>query len=107
MAPVHLKARRTPAGIRLTWVRRTRRDGDAWEPLDIPLGEERESYEIDVLRGSAVARTLVTDTPAVLYPPTQEMADFGPSQPMLTVSIAQTSAAIGRGFTRTETIVIS
>ncbi len=40
LAPVHVRARRGPEGVTLTWVRRTRKDGDAWEPSDVPLGED-------------------------------------------------------------------
>lgn len=107
LAPVHTRAWRTPEGVRLTWVRRTRRDGDAWEPLDVPLGEERESYEVDVLQGAAVVRTLASETPAVLYPAVQELADFSAAQSTLTVRVAQLSAAVGRGLTRAETVAVA
>jgi hypothetical protein len=107
LAPVHLGARQTSEGVRLTWIRRTRRDGDAWEPLEVPLGEEREAYEVEILLGAAAVRTLATETPSVLYPADQELADFGAPQPALTVRVAQLSAAVGRGFDRTRTVPIA
>ncbi|MCF3974798.1 baseplate multidomain protein megatron [Paracoccus salsus] len=39
-APCHLRA----DGRKLSWIRRTRIEGDGWEGLDVPLGESREVY---------------------------------------------------------------
>ena len=96
LAPVHLSARRTADGVHLAWIRRTRLDGDAWgaEP---PLGEEREAYEIDVLAGAAVARTLSATSPAALYAAADEQADFGSPQASLSLRIHPLSATVGRG----------
>ena len=60
LAPVHVTARREADGIRIACIRRTRRDGDAWEPVEVPLGEDGERYEVDILAGAAVLRTLAT-----------------------------------------------
>ncbi len=58
LAPVHLRARRTGDGVTFTWIRRTRRDGDSWDAIEVPLGEASEAYELDVLDGATVKRTL-------------------------------------------------
>ena len=50
--------RRTVDGVTFTWIRRTRRDGDSWDAIEVPLGETSEAYELDVLDGSTVKRTL-------------------------------------------------
>lgn len=63
-APVHLRARDEAAGTRLTWVRRTRIDGDSWEGFDVPLGEESELYQVQVQSGGTVLRETVVETPA-------------------------------------------
>lgn len=105
-SPVQLAARRTADGILLTWIRRTRLGGDAWEPADVPLAEDMERYEIDILSGGALKRTLAVPEPSALYLAAQETADFGTRQSSLTVRIAQISAAVGRGFMRTETLRI-
>ena len=97
LAPVHLRARRGAEGVMLSWIRRTRVGGDAWA-AEVPLGEEREAYEIDILDGAAVKRTLAAATPAVLYPAADEIADFGAPQASLRVRVMQISAAVGRGF---------
>jgi len=97
LAPVHLKARREAEGVALSWVRRTRRDGDGWD-AEVPLAEDRESYEVDILAGAAVVRTLRSDTPSVLYAAADELADFGAPQASLDVRVVQISATVGRGM---------
>jgi hypothetical protein len=105
-APVHVRARREVAGVRITFIRRARRDADAWEPVEVPLGEDSERYEVDILNGAAVQRTLATTVPEALYPAAQELADFGTAQCSLSLRVVQLSAAIGRGFERTVTVTI-
>ncbi|WP_417684631.1 baseplate multidomain protein megatron [Roseibium sp.] len=104
LAPVHLKARRTALGIRISFTRQTRRSGDSWEQVEVPLGEESEAYEIDILGpGDEVLRTLSATTPEVLYPAADEIADFGAQVPSLSFSVCQLSATSGRGFERKAT----
>ena len=67
----------------LRWIRRTRLDGDGWEPAEVPLGEEREAYEVDILSGSTAIRTLSASRPEALYPAADEIADFGVAQAAL------------------------
>jgi hypothetical protein len=98
LAPVHLKATRSGAGVRLTWIRRTRRDGDSWEAGDVPLAEDAEAYQVDILSGSSVKRTLSSSVPDVLYAASGELADFGAPQASLSVRVMQLSATVGRGF---------
>ena len=47
-APTHLRARRQGGDLVVTWVRRTRIDGDGWGRGDVPLGEAREAYLVRV-----------------------------------------------------------
>ncbi len=97
LSPVHLRARRGVDGVALTWTRRTRRDGDSWDVIDVPLNEASEAYELDVLDGATVKRTLSSTAPSVLYPAADEIADFGSPQSNLTARIVQLSATVGRG----------
>jgi hypothetical protein len=106
LAPVHVRAHRDASGVTVSWIRRTRRDGDAWEPVDVPLGEDRERYEIDILHGTARVRMLASTGTEVLYATAQELADFGTSQATLTLRIAQLSASVGRGFERSVTVPV-
>jgi hypothetical protein len=97
LAPVQLRAARGNDGVMLSFVRRTRVDGDSWEALDVPLGEAQERYEIDILDGASVKRTLSSDVSPVLYPNAAELADFGTPQSELSIRVFQMSAVVGRG----------
>jgi len=97
LSPVHLHAARNEDGdIAISWIRRTRKDGDAWS-VEVPLGEDVEVYEIDIMLGSMVKRTLSTNEPAAIYAATDEALDFGGPQTSLTVRVFQLSGTIGRG----------
>lgn len=104
-APCQPRARRTAEGVVIAFTRRSRIDSDAWAAFDIPLGEEREAYEIDIAL-PAGTRTLSAASPSILYPASQELADFGAPQTSLTVSLHQMSATAGRGFPRTATLSV-
>jgi hypothetical protein len=92
-----MKARRDGGGVTISWIRRTRADGDTWAG-EVPLGDESERYAIDILSGSDVVRTLTAVTPSVLYATADELSDFGTAQTSLRVRVAQLSATVGRGF---------
>lgn len=96
LSPVHARAYRDADGIHISWIRRTRRDGDAWG-VEVPLGEDSEAYQMDIMSGASVARTLSTSSPSVLYRTADELADFGAAQTSLHVRIAQMSSTVGRG----------
>ncbi|MFL5194498.1 MAG: hypothetical protein ACJ8CG_15885, partial [Microvirga sp.] len=106
LSPVHPLARREASGIRLGSLRRTRRDGDGWEAIDVPLAEDAERYEIDILRNGLVVRTLASTQPFILYGNTEELADFGGPQSALDLRIVQMSAVAGRGFERHATVAV-
>lgn len=104
LCPVHLRARRTPLGVALSFIRRTRVAGDGWEALEVPLGEAREAYRVEILSGAAVVRALEVETPSALYAAADEIADFGTPQAQLTVRVAQLSASVGPGGAVTATL---
>jgi hypothetical protein len=104
LAPVHLKATRETSGIRLTWLRRSRIGADSLEAVDIPLGEDLELYEIEILDGLTVKRMLTSTTQSVLYPAASEVVDFGGSQVTLTIRVTQMSARVGRGHPAIATL---
>jgi hypothetical protein len=96
--PVHPRAWRTPEGVKLSWIRQTRLGGDAWEPVEVPLAEEREAYRIEILAGAAVRRSMAASVPEALYAAADEIADFGASQASLSLRIVQLSATAGEGL---------
>jgi hypothetical protein len=104
LSPAHVRLRRDGSGdVTIAWVRRTRIGGDAWEASDVPLGEASESYEIDIMDGAAVARTLSASAPVVVYSAAQQNADFGSPPSSLTVRIHQLSDVWGRGAAKEVT----
>jgi hypothetical protein len=103
-APAHIRAKRTSTGdVALSWVRRTRIDGDSWEQVDVPLGEADERYRVEILAGSVVKRTIVVATTQAVYSAAEQTVDFGTVPPSLTVRVAQLSSTYGAGHTRTLT----
>ncbi|MCB1541225.1 MAG: glycoside hydrolase/phage tail family protein [Rhodoblastus sp.] len=97
-APVRPQAKATPAGIEISFLRRGRIDADAWEPIDIPLGEDVENYSIAIARPSGGPRLLTSSAPNVLYASADMVADFGSQPTALDLTIRQISAAVGPGF---------
>ena len=96
LSPAHLRGVRRSDGVHLSWIRRTRSDGDSWAG-EVPLGEEIEAYALDILNGSTLVRSIACTTPSALYAIADEIADFGIMQAKLTVRVAQISSTIGAG----------
>lgn len=101
-APVHPAGRRMPGGdILLKWIRRTRMGGDSWVGVEVPLGEETEAYEIDILDGGSVKRTLSAGTTSVTYALSDQIVDFGAAVTSpLSIRVCQVSQVFGRGAAR-------
>ncbi|ABD87383.1 baseplate multidomain protein megatron [Rhodopseudomonas palustris] len=97
LAPVQLRASRKADGIHISWIRRTRLDGDGWNN-EVPLGEEIEAYRLEILSAAAVLRTIPCNTPQAIYPTASELADFGAAQSSLQIRVAQLSSTVGAGF---------
>ncbi|OYX23976.1 MAG: hypothetical protein B7Z10_10100 [Rhodobacterales bacterium 32-66-7] len=111
-APVHVaqpwRAARSPGDLTIRWSRRSRAlVADAWEQVEVPLAEDQESYDVQILDGAVVKRTLTSTTTSVLYTAAQQTADwgapFGPSQ-TLAIRIYQLSNRLGRGDPATVTL---
>ena len=81
----------------MSWIRRTRFGGDSWDATEVPLGEADERYELDILDGALVKRTLSVSTPAATYTAAQQVADFGAPQTAISARLYQLSAVAGRG----------
>lgn len=104
-APVHLFGnRQTNNDWSLRWTRRTRVDGTWRANVDTALGEATESYEIDIMNGATVKRTLTSTTPTVTYTSAQQVTDFGSYQTSINFKVFQISAVVGRGFPATRTL---
>jgi hypothetical protein len=105
LSPAHVRAARAPGGdVSLSWKRRTRASGDGWEAVEVPLGEEAERYEIDILDGATVKRTITATAQACAYSAAQQTTDFGAPQSTLSVAVYQMSAVYGRGTPKLVTV---
>lgn len=96
LAPVHVKAVRKSDGVHVSWIRRTRSDGDGWAG-EVPLGEDGEAYRLDILAGSSVRRSIACTAPLALYAAADEVADFGGPQTSLHLRVMQMSGTVGAG----------
>lgn len=97
-SPCQLKAAWQSSGdVVLSWKRRTRMGGDDWQQIEVPLSEEVEAYEVDILSGTTVKRTLSVSSPTATYTQAMQVADFGAAQSSLTWAAYQRSNTFGRG----------
>jgi hypothetical protein len=105
LSPVHVKAARESGGIRISWIRRTRIDGDGWG-VEVPLCEDSEAYALDILSGGSIVRSIACSTPEALYADADELADFGAPRGSLRVRVAQVSATVGAGHPAELTLTL-
>lgn len=105
-APTHLKAVKDwgTNHIALSWIRRTRFNGDNWDTASVPLNEESEAYEVDIMDGGTVVRTIEVTSPNVTYTSSQQTADFGAPISTIKFRVYQMSATFGRGSRAEATI---
>jgi hypothetical protein len=82
-------------GHEVRWIRRTRIDGDSWQSLEVPLGEEVEAYQVRVVQGTSVLAEYGVSTPAFSYTSAMQALDgvIGPFQ----LAVAQLSMQYGPG----------
>lgn len=100
LSPVHVRARRSAAGVTISWIRRTRIDGDNWQQAEVPLGEASERYQIQFYAGTVLKRQVEAGAPSFIYTSAFETADFGGPQASLDIAVAQISESVGAGTLR-------
>jgi len=99
--PAHFRARIADGDLALSWIRRTRIDGDSWESLEVPLGENVERYLLRVIDASGVVREEVLGEPEFTYSAAMRASD-GAVAPF-EITVAQVSERFGPGpFARIE-----
>jgi hypothetical protein len=96
LAPVHLRARQTGEGRRISWIRRTRIGGDSWVGYDVPLGENAESYLLRIVVGGAVRREVVVSGASVWDYSAALMTQDGDGS-SFAIEVAQISEVFGPG----------
>lgn len=96
-APAHLRSElQTDGGVTLSWVRRTRTDGDSWDALEVPLGEESEAYLLRVRKDGGVLREEMLSMPVFDYGTSLQQEDGSTGE--IVFEIAQVSATYGAGL---------
>ena len=98
-SPARLRGvQQTGGDILLTWLRCTRASsGDSWVLVEVPLGEAAEAYDLEILNGVAVVRTVSgIAAPSFLYTAAMMVADFGGPITTLRFRVYQIGA-LGRG----------
>jgi hypothetical protein len=104
-SPAHIEAEFDGSNnLDITWIRRTRIGGDNWEVNEVPLNEESEAYEVDVMDGGNVVRTLSSTSETVQYTSAQQTTDWGSVQASYVVRVYQISSSFGRGEYREATV---
>jgi hypothetical protein len=75
------------------------------DAVDIPLIQEAERYEVEIMQGVTLKRTIIGLTsPTTIYTAAQQVTDFGSAQSSVLVNVYQLSAAVGRGYAGIATI---
>jgi hypothetical protein len=101
----HLSATKQTSGdLDITWQRRTRIDGDTWQSLEVPLGEDTELYSIKITHGPVTLRETTTSAPGFSYTTAMQTADAVSGA--ITIAIAQVSQRYGNGPFETITAVL-
>ncbi len=90
--------------LTITWDRRTRQISRAFAER-CPLEEPFEKYEVDILDGATVVRTVeVSDATTASYTAAQQTTDGLTPGDDIDIKIYQLSAQLGRGRVKTATI---
>ncbi len=103
-APVSLNADQSGPDLELTWIRRTRLDGDPWTAQDPPLHEAFERYRVEVIAGGTLVRSQDVPTTSWTYSQSDQAAD-GVSGP-ISLRVAQISDVYGPGLHRSLDVII-
>ena len=98
----------SPGDLTIRWARRSRSlAADSRNAGDVPLAEDSEAYEVEILDGATRRRTLQVATTSALYTAGQQTTDWGaPLGPgsNLDIRVFQLWALIGRGAERSVTL---
>jgi len=108
-APCQISGYRDGSGdFIISWKRRSRYGGEWRDYVDVPLCEDSEEYEVDIMGTDSaddVVRTIDGLSSATCtYTLAQQTTDFGGQLNEVTVRIYQVSSKVGRGYPGEETI---
>ncbi|MBE8219861.1 MAG: hypothetical protein HAW65_00940 [Alphaproteobacteria bacterium] len=95
LSPVHVKHIKIAGKHYISWIRRSRIQGDDFDAVEIPLGETREHYRLRIMAGGRELYRVETDTTQYHYPDT--LYNVHTRHTPLQIHIAQISATQGAG----------
>ena len=99
---------RTPGDLTIRWMRRDRSlAADNWNAAEVPMSEASESWQVEIMDGATVKRSLTVATTSAVYTAAQQTADWGaPLGPgaSLDIRIAQIGQAFGAGAAPVTTL---
>ena len=93
--PAHLRAEDQGSDLAVSWIRRTRIDGDSWALPEVPLGEDGEAYRVQVRQGASILRDVSVSLPYWTYAAADRSADGLTGE--YTLAVAQVSERYGPG----------
>lgn len=105
LSPVQVRGvRNVSDDLNLTWLRRSRLRTPGLGLGDAPLGETTEAYEIDILSGVTVVRTVEATTETISYTAAEQTTDgLTPGDP-IDLEVYQISETRGRGYAAEATV---
>ena len=92
----HLSAGMAVSGdVSVSWTRRTRIDGDNWQSIEVPLGEDSEIYRLRIVQAEVIVREEAVATASYVYSAAARASDgiVGAFR----VDVAQVSDRFGPG----------
>lgn len=103
-APVSGIAEQSGADWQFDATRRTRVGGTTLNGQDVPLGEASEAWELDVMDGESVVRTIAATALPITYAEADQVTDFGSAQGTVTARLYQVNPTLNlRGYPLTIT----
>ena len=93
--PAHLRIDQNQSDWSVSWIRRTRIDGDGWDSFEVPLGEDSELYVLRVTIAGEIVREEQLTEPQWTYSATARAGDGVTGS--CDISVAQVSARFGPG----------
>ncbi|MBV1927217.1 MAG: phage tail protein, partial [Rhodobacteraceae bacterium] len=104
-SPCHLSAEYAANGdVSVSWLRRTRIDGDSWDLTEVPLGEDSEQYLVRVRQGETIVREETVSAPVWSY--TSQLRSQDDLSGPAIIEVAQVSARYGPGLFATMDLVV-
>ncbi|KJV68657.1 glycoside hydrolase/phage tail family protein [Candidatus Neoehrlichia procyonis] len=89
--------------LHISWIRRARINAQWLDNIDVPLDEQYEKYDIEIINniGKIIRTFTITNKTTFTYAISQKIKDFGHSKFQIQINIYQLSAIVGKGESST------